>query len=164
MNGLFLEHNTIRQMAVPADLLAVGMTGKRMKMDVSDALSAILVFGDSTVGTVEVKLLQHNAATGGTSKALEIDHNYYTQVSAVATTAFTEHVVTTAEDTYDLSTTFTTDPGCAVFEVKGSDLDLANDFAWVSVDLSASLVGTKIASGLYVLNDLRFKPGFEQVV
>ena len=163
MNGLFLEHNTIRQIAAPANIGA-GITGKRMKMDLTDALAAILVFGDSTVGTVEVKLLQHDAEVGGNSKALEVDYSYYTQVSAIATTAFTEHKVAVKEDTYDLSSIFTTDPGCAVFEVKGAALDVANNFAYVSVDLSASPIGTKIASGVYVLNDLRFKPGFELVV
>lgn len=163
MNGLFLENNTLRQVGPIADLFSGAVTGQRVKLDKTDSVSTILVFGDSTVGVVDISLKQHNAISGGTSKALEVTNHYYTLVGAEATTslaAFTKNEVTTAEDNYVLTTTYTTDPGVVVFEVKGSDLDVDNGFAWFSVDLAQSPVGNKLYAGVYVLNDMRFKPAY----
>jgi hypothetical protein len=162
-NGRLMENATLRQINVPVDMNAAAITGKRVKMDVSESCAVVLSMGASTSAEVVFTLKQHNAASSGTTKDLSVMNPYFIQLSAVTTAAFTKVSPTVAAAAYDLSSTFADASGIVVFEVNGSDLDLANDFAWFSV-IAADATAAKILGGLYVLNNPVHKPAYLEVV
>jgi hypothetical protein len=160
MEKFLMEGSNIKQVAVPSDM-DTAVTGARIKMEKGDRLAIVLSMGDSVGAVVEFALKQHNAASGGTTKALEVMNPYFKKAGSA--TSFTKVEPTAVEDTYDLAADFAAQEGVVVFEVLGEDLDVNNGFAWVSVNAADSTVA-KLLAGLYVVGKSRFQPAYEQAV
>lgn len=88
MEGLLLEHAGLKQVAEPADLNAAAVTGARIKLSEGYKCAVALSFGDSTGAVVDVSFQQHDAASAGNSKAVNIQTNYYHKAGAA--TSFTK--------------------------------------------------------------------------
>jgi len=161
MEGLFLEHNTVKAAGVPADLIGSALTGARVGLAKSDKIAIKVACGDSATGVLAISFEQHTAASGGSSKALSFDNKYY--YKAGAATSFTQVEPTAAASTYTLTSTFAAAEGIIVFEIFGEDLDVNGGYNHISVNV-ADTVDNKIVYAEYILHDMRFKPAYAEVV
>ena len=161
MSNLFLEKSSIKSAGVPADITG-GFTGARVSLAKGYKLAIVCHFGDSVGATVTPSLIQHDAASGGVSKALNIQTNYYTKLDSEL--AFTKVEVRADDaglsDSALLSARFAADEGIAVFEVLPEHLDVNGDFDHVSLDFAAA-GAAKITSVQYVVRDIQNGLGYE---
>lgn len=161
MEKFLMEGKTLRTALVPVDLNAGANTGIRIPMANAKRVAFVVIMGASTAAAVTLNLLQHDAASAGTSKALSTANPYYHKHGSAAN-KFTKVVPGSAADTYDLATLFAADGGIVVFEVLAEDLDVENNFAWVSlsaIDATAAKVGAVLA-----IVDHDFKPAYDQIL
>lgn len=156
--GLLSEQITFKQVAAPADANGAAIVGARIKMSKGFKLAIVVAMGDSAAAVANFSLLQHDAASAGNSKALEITNHYYTKVAGAA--SFTKNVVAVAASAYDLSAVFAANEGIVVFEVLAEDLDVNEDFAYVSLNIADS-TAAKVFAGIYELHDLKNGPAYE---
>ena len=154
-----MEYQNLKIVAGPVDLNTAAVTGARVSMKGCKRIAFVVAMGDSTSAVASFSLKQHNAASSGTTKALSVANPYF--VKAAAATVFTKVTPGSATDAYDLSTTFADEPGMVVFEVLAEDLDVTNDFAWVSVDIADS-TAAKLGSVVAVCHEVGLKPPYGQ--
>lgn len=155
---MFLETQNIKEAFSPVDLNTAAVVGSRVSMKGCQKVTILLSVGTSlTGGVVDINLLQHNASSSGTSKALAISNPYFKKVGAA--TVFTRVVPGAATDHYVLSSDFDTAQGLVAFEVQASDLDVNNGFGWISVSLADGGV-TKLGHGVYILSKLASEPAY----
>jgi len=156
-NAFLLEQANAKQIFAPVDLNTAAVTGARISMAKGDRVAVVLSLGDSTAATLEVTFKQHNAASAGTTKALEIMNKYYHKAGAA--TSFTEVAPTVVDDVFDLSSVFAGEEGILVFEVRAEDLDVNNGYAWMSINIADS-AAAKIGAGLYIIHDANSLPAY----
>lgn len=162
MNMGLLEFANLKQIAPIADLNAAATTGARVNLADYERLAVILSFNSGLTGpSVIASLRQHNAASGGTSKALAIKTPYY--YKAGAATVFTKVEPSVAADSFDLSSVFDTNGGILVFDIAAEDLDGDAGFAFASLDLPDAGVA-KLGYGLYLAHDANHKPAYDQAI
>lgn len=128
-----LEQRNVKVLSAGADLNAAATVGGRVSMKNTERLSILLIVGTSTGAAVTLSLVQSNAATGGTSKPLNIISPYYFKVDPA--TVFTR-VEAPGVDTVDLSTQFAAASGVIGFEVLAEDLDVNNGFSYVQLNIA----------------------------
>ena len=157
MESFLMEKANLKQIGEPVDGNTAAITGARVSMASGERLSIVVSMGDSTAALVSFSLKQHNAASGGTTKALSIDNAYFHKVGAA--TSFTKVEPTSATDAYDLSALFAGEPGVVVFEVLQENLDVQNNFSHVSIDI-ADTTAAKIISGLYLVGSTKNDPAY----
>lgn len=149
-NAYFMELFNVKNGFLPVDLNAGANTGARMSMKGCERIAFITTMGDSTSAVATFSFQQHNAASAGTSKALTHSNPYYHKNAAL--TVFTKVTPGSAASSFDLATQFAGDEGIVVFEILAEDLDVNNDYAWVSMDIAdttAAKVGACIAVFMY---------------
>lgn len=149
MEKFLLEEKSLKQAFLPVDLNVAPVSGERISLEKAHRVSIVLCMGDSTSATVQVSLQQHNAASGGDSKALEISNKNYKKVGAAL--SFTKVEPEVAASSFDISSDFANDEGIFVLEVLPEDLDVNNDFSHISVNVADS-GAAKVASCLYVVH------------
>jgi hypothetical protein len=160
MNQLLLEKVTLKKV-IEAGSLNTAITGARIGLQKGDKVAVILDLGTATGAVVQVNLRQHNAASGGTSKALLSDNPYF--VKAGAATAFSRVQPVAKVSQVDAATDLASVAGYLVIEVLAEQLDVDNGFAWFSVDLIASGV-VRTGSAHYVLDNMRYLPAYSESV
>lgn len=150
MESFLMERANIKQLIAPADLAAGANTGARLSMRNVLRVAIIVSVGASTTGdTPTVALLQHDAASSGTSKALAISNPYF--VKNGSETKFTKTAVDTAVDSFVLTSDLTADGGIAVFEVLAENLDRDNGFTHISVNMADVGANAKIGEVLAIV-------------
>lgn len=157
--NLLMEKQTIKQVADPVDMNTAAITGARIGLAQADRCAFVLTMGTSTAAVVQFTTRQHTAASGGTSKDLVTSNAYFKKVGAA--TSYTKVANSTA--LVDASTDFAASAGVVVLEVRGEDLDVANGYTHVSVDVADS-TAAKLLSGIMVLSDVRFAPAYSLVI
>lgn len=160
METLFMEEKNIKQAGVPADLNASSLTGARVNLSSGDRLAIVVSMGDSTAAVTDFTLRQHDAASAGNSKDLEITNPYFTKVGS--DTTFTKNEISTATANI-VPTVFAGDEGVVVFEVLSEDLDVNNGFAWVSLNI-ADPTAAKIFAAVYVVGKNRYLPAYKNEI
>jgi hypothetical protein len=159
MNTQFLFENNVKIGHAVAKDLATATTGNRLKMDTSERVCLLIAIAAGTAGVITPQLKQHNAATGGTSKVLDITNAYYHKVGAA--TSFTKVDVNgVAYNSLVLGATVGAAESLIAIEVLPEDLDTNNGFAYISVDFPVAGVA-RLATTLLVLEDSVFQPGHE---
>lgn len=161
MEAFLAEKVNLKTLTLAVDGNTAAITGGRVSMKGCKRVSLVVQMADSTSALVQFSLKQSNAATSGTTKALSIANAYY--YKADTATFFTKVEPGSATDAYDLSTQFANAEGIVVFEVLAEDLDVNNDFAWVSVDI-ADTTAAKLLTVLAVCTGLSNKPGYSQAI
>jgi hypothetical protein len=143
--------------AVPVDLSSAAVTGKRVSLKNSAALTIVVFKAAGTAGDDPVVTLQqHTAASGGTSQNLAtVDHYYLKNATTLAGTE------TWARKAQSAAATIT-DPGGAgtsaesqqilVIEVLGTQL--ADGFSYVSANIADVGTNAQLGCVLYLLHDL----------
>lgn len=160
-NAYLMEKQNVK-IEAPVDLNTAGLVGARIKLDDAFRIAVVIALGASTGATVAVTLRQHNAASGGISKALSVDNPYYVKAGLTAA-AFTKVVPGAAASVFDISTTFAAAAGVAVFEVLADQLDTTNGFAWFSVEIADS-VAAKLGAVQYHLHECKELPAYAIVL
>jgi hypothetical protein len=147
MNEFLMEKANMKVIADPVDFNTAAITGGRIGMKGYDRITIMLIMnGGTSITNRTFDLKQHNAASSGTTKALSVDNPYYHKVGSA--TKFTKVTPASATDSYDLLTLIGDNKSVIVFEVLAEDLDVNNNFAWVSInagDSGAASLGTIIA-------------------
>lgn len=157
-NEYLAEGVVLKQGVIPQDVNGAAQTGARLKMDDCDRVAIVLSCGDSTGAVLDVTLRQHDAASAGTSKDLEVANKYYHKAGAA--TSFTKVEPTVAAANYVLSSVFANDEGIVVLEVESAQLDVENGFAWVSLDVADS-TAAKVVGVMYHGHPALKKPAYE---
>ena len=161
MNGYLIEQNQIKKAFSVVDLNTAAVVGNRVDASKAHAFAVVVELGASVGATVELTLKQHTLAVGGTSKVLPVVGAYYYKKDADA--AFTKVELAAETSLFDLSTLFAADAGIVVLEIKASDLDVNNGFAFLSVDVADS-AAAKLASGLVVAHAMKYCPAYKEII
>lgn len=156
-NGQFMEYATVKQIAAPKDINASAITGARASLKEGERVTAVISMGAGAGTTDAISFQQHDAATAGNSKAITISR-YYLRLDAE--TSFTKVELGTAVSTLDLSASIGGVTADVVVEFEAQDLDVNNDYAYVSVNVAAS-AAAKVVSGLYVYGEPKRCPAYE---
>jgi len=144
MEKFLAEEKIVKLGLAPVEVLAVAQAGARISLKESKRIAIVVAFAAAN-SDLSVALKQHNAASGGTSKALEISNHYY--VKKGTETSFTKTELSAVEDTYAINPgNFS---GVAIFEVLQEDLDVNGDFSHISAELTGTATG-RDCSILYV--------------
>lgn len=162
MEAFLGEKLAFKAVAGPIDFNAAAITGNRVSMKGAKRISFLVAMGTSTsVTAVTFTLRQHNAATAGTSKDLVVANPYFVKIGAA--TVFTKVTPASAVAATDLTASVADAVALVIFEVLAEDLDLENDFAWVSLDVAKS--GTaKIGSVVAIASGVTNKPAYSNVI
>jgi hypothetical protein len=160
-NNFLLEEYNAKTGFLPVDMNTAAITGARVSLAKNGKCVFVVSMGTSTAAVVQFTLKQHNAASAGTSKVLEVANKYF--VKAGAATVFTQTEPTVAASLFDLSVDFAANGGVAVFEVNAEDLDVEGDFGYVSLDVADS-TAAKLGSCIYILRDCVYQPGYSVAV
>jgi hypothetical protein len=156
-NGFLLEEYNMKNAFLPVDLNAGANTGARVSLGKHKRVAVVITMGDSTAAVVGISFQQHNAASGGTSKALSIANKYFHKAGTA--TAFTQVEPTVEASSFDLAVQFASQEGIVVFEILAEDLDVNNDFSHISVDI-ADTTAAKVGAAVYILRDCSFTPSY----
>ena len=159
MEGLFSEKVTCKQVAAPADLNASAVTGARIKLEKGFKLAFVANMGDSTAAVTSFTINQHDAASAGNSKVLAISNPYFHKVATA--TSFTKVAVSAAS--VIAPTVFAADEGIMIIEILAEDLDVNNDYAYISVDVADS-TAAKIMGALYYIQYMRNVPAYSSAI
>jgi|2_EtaG_2_1085320.scaffolds.fasta_scaffold00208_26 hypothetical protein len=121
----------------------------------ADRITIVLMAGVLAGGAGSaVTLLQATTVAGGSSKALAFDTVY--QKEGTLTTSSTLAKTDVTSDTFTMGTS----ASIYVIEINASQLDIANGFDCIRVDVAASAGSNAfIVSGLYVLGGFRYNSG-----
>lgn len=156
MEQFLAEQKGLKLGAVPASMNATPIEGARISLKEHRRVAIVCQFAASASAVLTASLKQHDAASGGTSKILEIANNYYHKVGAA--TKFTKVEVAVAEDSYDLAATVGNNAAIVVFEVLQEDLDVNGNFDHISVDLVGDATARVIA--VSYVTEPEFKPAY----
>lgn len=149
MEAFLLEKFNMSTGLVPVDLNTGANTGLRVSMKGAKRVTFAVIMGASTAAVTDFTLQQHNAASAGTTKVLSVANPYYKKVSSA--TKFTKVVPSSAASNY-VPTDFASLGGIIVFEVLAEDLDVENDYAWVSLDIADS-TAAKLGAVIAIADD-----------
>jgi len=155
MNKLLCEYVGIKEVSAPADLNAAAVVGNRIDMSKGFGYAVKLHFGDSTAAVVTPSFQQHDSATGGVSKDLNVQVNYYHK--ADGETSFTKVEVRPDSPlgaSVDLAGIFADAGGIVVFEFLPEMLDVNNGFNYLSANVADATVA-KVMAGSYLISDMK---------
>lgn len=144
---LLMEQVIVKVSSGPIDLDAGVNTGARFDMQKFKRVAFLVVAAAGTTPSAHaVSFQQHDAASAGTSAALEIDNPWFHKVNAA--TEFTKVVPSAKASSFDIDAIVGDTKFVAVFEVLQEDL--VNGNRWISCnvgDVGGAQLGTVIAIG-----------------
>ena len=152
----FLAEKCGKKLAgLPQDINGAGLTGSRIDMGKSHRVAVVVAFDDGA-GNIELSLQQHDAASLGNSKALEIQEKYF--IKKDAETSFTEVAAPGASADLGVGG----NSGIAIFEVLSEHLDRDNDFSHISANIASPGANAKVVSVMYDAHLMRHKPAHDE--
>ena len=145
---------------VPVDL-QTAQTGKRVYMG-NAARCDIVIF--KAVGTAAQdqawNVQQHNAASAGTSKDLDIVDHYYLkdELTLDGDETWSKITQTAASEIPDAGGAGTSaeHEQIVVIPIDAAQLDMANGFKWLSIDNDGAGANAQLGGVLYILHGLRY--------
>jgi len=140
--------------AVPVDLAAAAVTGKRVHLRNCGGVTIVVFKGAGTAAEDPTfDLQEHNASTGGTSQDLDIiDHFYLKQEATLDGDETWTRVAQTAASEVTGNGTSAEEQAIYVFEVDATKL--SDGFEWVSLNVADVGAGAQLGAILYILRDL----------
>ena len=161
MEHLFPEVVNFFPGFVPVNM-ATGANNSLDRIDMSRYQQcAITVFKDKGAGAepVVITVSQHNAKSGGTTKALNIQHSVYTKghadLEGIATwTKTTSGVV---GEVYT-GTTLIQLESFIMIPVLAEDLDTANGYRWMSAAIASVGAQAQLGGMFYIMAGSRWTP------
>ena len=162
MEAFLMEKANVKVVVDPVDFNTAAVTGARVEMKGYERVSFMLIMnGGTSITSRTFDLKQHNAASGGTTKALSVKNLYYHKVGAA--TSFTKVEPSVAADSYDLLTAIGDNKSVVVFEVLAEDLDVEGGFTHVSINTSDSGAAS-LGSVLAICHEAKNLPAYSQAL
>ena len=158
MNKHLAEMIGLKQAILPQDIASAGANGERISMGEGHKI-AIVIECNAGAGNVVASLQQHDAASGGNSKVLNVFNHYY--IKKDAETKFTKTEVDPEVGVASVDAALAGVKGCLVLEILDTDLDINNGFNHISVDIADPGASAKIIGAMYNVSPSRFSPAFE---
>jgi len=159
MEAFLMEKLNIKKFADPQDGSAANIVGGRVDMSKQERVAFVLLVA-AAAGSVVLNMKQHNAASGGTTKALAIQNSYFHKVGTAG--VFTRVEPSADSDVIDASTAFGANSGILVVEVLQEDLDVNGGFTHMSVELVDTGAVAKVVAGMYFCHACRDLPAYAQ--
>jgi len=160
--ALFMEQAIVKVTLDVVDLNTGANPGVRFDMQKFKRVSFIVVAAAGTTPSSHtVSFQKHDAASAGSSAALEIAAPWFHKVAAA--TLFTKVELSAAASSIDIDAIVGDTKFVAVFEVLAEDIDANSAHRWVSLDMTDSggaQLGTVIAIG----HNATEKPAYSKVV
>lgn len=126
--------------------------GDYVHMIYHNQLTIVLVGGAASGAASAVTVKQATTAAGGSAKNVTLDYVWVNTATSAASDTWTRTAVT--------SNTFTPTTTTAnlsyILEIHVSQLDLANSFEFVAINIAGGGGGTNYYSCLYILSDPRY--------
>lgn len=138
---------------IPADYQAGG-TGTRHKVTGRRVIVLALAAAASAGDDYTITIQQHDAASGGNSKALNFTDVQYKAGTTIADATAWSRANQTAANTY-VDATHGEDQNLYAIEFDAEALDIGGGYEWISADLDATPSNAKIAAILYLDYGLR---------
>lgn len=161
MEAFLAEKIIPKQVVGPVSFSSAQTGNTRVDMRNAKRVTFIVSVGTSTSATAGTFTLQQsNAASSGTTKVCAVSNPYYVKVSTSA--AYTRVDPASAASLFDLFATVGDLAAVVIFEVLAEDLDVTNDFGWISLDTGAA--GVAKLGSVVALVDVDFKPAYLQTV
>lgn len=161
MERFLAEARVPKQVVGPISFSSAQTGNARVDMRNAKRVTFIVSVGTSTSATAGTFTLQQsNAASSGTTKVCAITNPYYVKLAASA--AYTRVDPGSATSLFDLFATIGDAAAVVVFEVLAEDLDVTNDFGWISLDTGAA--GVAKLGSVVALVDSDLKPAYLQTV
>lgn len=149
MSKKLVQDGQIETGAVPKDITGAATTGDYVSLRDYGHLTVILQQGAWAGGTPAVTLKQATDVAGTGEKALSFAKRW-TKVG-ITGTVFAETAV--VSDTFNLPNVANT---INVLEIDAEDLDVANDFDCVRVDVASPGANADLLSIQYILSEPRY--------
>lgn len=156
MEQFLAEQKGIKLAAAPQSMNATPVEGSRISLKEHKRVAIAISCAASAAAVLSVTLRQHNAASAGTSKNLEVDNVYFHKIGSA--TKFTKVEPVAKAAVYALGSDVGNNTAVLVFEVLQEDLDVNNDFSHVSVNIVGDATA-RIVSAIYVA-DSEYKPAY----
>ena len=144
--GFLVENAKIISAAVPIDTNGAAVSGDWVHMKHYRRCCIVIQQGAWAAGTPAVTLAQGKTAAGGSEKALALAR-YWTY------TALTDDdpaLTAVVSDTFNLPNTANT---TTVIEVHVNDLDIANGFFWLQIEVASPGASADLICCTYILYD-----------
>lgn len=145
----FLSRNVIEVSSVPINTTGAASTGDYYSLKDCQGVVFVIVQGAWAGGTAAVTLKQAQAVAGTNAKALSMTE-YYSKVALTGTVNVLTAVVA---DTFDLAATANR---ITMVEVSAADLDRANGFDCVGIDVASPGANADLIAVLAILYGLRY--------
>ena len=158
MSEKLLQMVDIAAAFVPVDMQTADNNGDYVDMAKYDKVLAVLFKGIGTAGDDPVfKLQQAKDKSGGSVKDLKFSV-IYSKVGATVLNAVGQFTRTTqtAATSYTDAASAENEAIIAV-EIQASDLDMANGFQFVRLDIANIGGNAQLGGGLYIMFDARYK-------
>jgi hypothetical protein len=156
MEQFLAEQKGLKLGSAPVSMTDTPIEGARIGLKDQKRVAIVVALAASASAVLSVTLRQHNAATSGTSKNLEVDNAYYHKVGAA--TAFTKVQPTAKAATYDIVAAVGNNAALVVFEVLQEDLDVNGDFSHVSLNIVGDATARLVA--VHYVGDAEYKPAY----
>lgn len=150
--GFLAEHHGVK------NGLLGDITGnlETARMGLNETYKVALIFSvASAAQAFELNLLQHDAASAGTSKALAISNAYF--VKASADSIFTKKEISGVSNIIDAD--LNGSAGVVIVEVLAEDLDRANNFSHISAEMVSAVA--RVSSCEMIGYAMRKRPAYE---
>lgn len=158
MEKFLAEEKGIKLGIAPQSVTGTLVNGDRVGLKDQKRVAIVVQLGASTAAVTTFSLQQHDAALGGTSKALSISNAYFHKLGAE--TSFSKVEVDPAASSYDLSgLAGIANGGVLVFEVLQEDLDVNGGFSHISAHILGDATA-RVCSAVYV-GASEFLPAYE---
>lgn len=146
----FLSRNVIEVSNVPIDTTGAARTGDYYSLKDAQGIVFVIFQGAWAGGTPAVTLKQATAVAGTSAKALGFTEKY----SKVGITGTVNVQADVASDTFNLTATANR---MEMIEVSAADLDRANGFDCVGLDIASPGSNADLVCVGVILYDLRYK-------
>lgn len=123
--------------------------GDYVHMGKYNHLTIVLIGGAASGAASAITIKQATSAAGGSAKNVTVASMYACTSTSAASDTWTKTTVTS--NTWTPTTT--TANLHYIVELDAADLDIANSFEWVAVNVAGSGGGTNYFSCLYILSD-----------
>jgi hypothetical protein len=155
MEAFLAEKKGLKQ-GVLASVNATPAVGERIELKELKRVAILVQVAAAASAVLSLSLKQHNAASAGVTKGLEIANAIFHKVGAA--TSFTKVEPAVASDVVDVFALAGADKALVVVEVLQEDLDVNGDFNYISADIVGDATARIV--GIAYVGDAEYCPAY----
>lgn len=136
--------------------------GTRLDMQKAERLSMVIAVTGGAAAVITLALQQHTLASAGVSKALNYVGAYFYKLAGDSAYTKVEISELTPAATIDLSSVFASASGTIILEVLQENLDVDNNFRYVSLVPTDAAVASPVS--ITYLGKAKYAPGYASLM